>query len=249
MKKILSLILIFAALFSFASCKGNGNGGDTKTTTYAVPVIKESSYSKEFTDESGRVVFTIDVVVPEITGKCDPKVADYLNGIALDIFNNACKFAESNLEEASKNTKPWSKKVTFETTFLDNHYACFLISDVFSVNGDIPTLSTLCYDIRKGQPRDIWDFAVNQDDPQSCFDFFVSDTVSKVLQKRFHVSSYITDEVLDRLDQIMSPDNFYLTEDGMGFYFDKALVDYRLSGNFKMKFTWTELTSYFAIPE
>ncbi len=248
MKKFICVILILAALLTFASCKGKGDD-ETGTTTYAVPVIEESTHSKEFKDESGRVVFTVDVVIPKIVDDCDPKVAEYINGVALDIFNEACEFAQSNLEYASKDSTPWAKTITFETTLLDNRYACFLVNDVFSVNGDIPTLKTLCFDIRNGATCKLRDFAINQDDPKSCFDLFVSDTVAKVLPKRFHVSAYITDDVLDRLDEIMSPENFYLTENGMGFYFDKVLVDERLSGNFRMTFTWFELTSNFAIPE
>lgn len=246
MKKALSIFIILAILFSFASCSGKE---DSQTTTYAVPVIEESRYSKEFKDESGRVVFTVDVTLPQIIKKCDPTVADYINNKALDLFNNACEFAKSNLESASKNTEPWSKTITFETTLLDDHYACFLVNDVFSVNGETPTLSTLCFDIRNGAPCTLADFAVNPDDPASCFEFFLTDTLAKVLPKRFHVSAYITDDVLARLDEIVDPSNFYLTEKGMGFYFDKSLVDDYLSGNYKITFTWAELMSNFALPE
>ena len=246
MKKVLSIFLILAVLFSLASCSGKG---DSETTTYDVPVIEETSYSKEFKDENGKVVFTVDVTLPRIIDKCDPKVADYVNVKALELFNNACKFAESNIESASKNTKPWSKTITFETTLLDDHYACFLVNDVFSLNGDTPILSTLCFDIRSGAPCTLADFAINPDDPSSCFDFFLTDTLAKVLPKKFHVSAYITDDVLARLDEIVSPSNFYLTEKGMGFYFDKSLVDDYLSGNYKITFTWEELLGNFAIPE
>lgn len=248
MKRILSIFLIAVSLLSFASCKGKTDD-ENQTTTYAVPVIEESTYSKEFKDESGRVVFTVDVTVPQIIDKCDPKVKDYINAEALEIFNDACEFAQSNLEYAAKNTEPWSKTITLETTLLDNHYACFLVNDVFSINGDTPTLSTLCFDIRKGTPCTIVDFAVNPDDPESCFEFFLTDTLAKVLPRRFHNPSYITEDVLARLDEIVDPSNFYLTEKGMGFYFDKSLVDERLIGNYKTTFTWTELTGNFAIPE
>ena len=247
MKRIFSIFLIALSLLAFASCSDSVKK-ENEATTYAVPVIEESTYSKEFKDGSGRVVFTVDVTVPQITGKCDPKVMEYINSEALGIFNKACEFAQSNLENASKNSKPWSKKITFETTLLDDRYACFLVNDVFSVNGDKPTLSTLCFDIRKGVPCTLADFCVNPDDPESCFEFFLTDTLSKVLQDRFHVSAYITDDVLARLDEIVDPANFYLTEKGMGFYFDKSLVDDRLSGNFKIIFTWAELMGNFEIP-
>lgn len=248
MKRFLSVFLIVISLLSFVSCSGKGKDNN-QTTTYAVPVIEEKNYSKEFKDANGRVVFTVDVTVPQITDKCYPKVTEYINAQALNIFNDACEFAQSNLEYASKDSAPWAKTVTFETTLLDDHYACFIVNDVFSVNGDIPTLSTLCFDIRKGAPCTLSDFAVNPDDPKSCFNFFLTDTLAKVLPKRFHVSAYITDDVLARLDEIVDPSNFYLTEKGMGFYFDKSLVDDYLSGNYRITFTWAELMGNFAIPE
>lgn len=247
MKKALSIFFAVAILISLASCTGKTND-ENETTTYAVPVIEDSTYSKEFKDESGRVVFTVDVTVPQITDKCDPKVMNYINAEALEIFNDACEFAQSNLEYAAQNSEPWSKTITFETTLLDNHYACFLVNDVFSVNGDTPTLSTLCFDIRKGVPCTLFDFAVNPDDPASCFEFFLTDTLAKVLPQRFHNPVYITDDVIDRLDEILDPSDFYLTEKGIGFYFDKSLVHENLHGNYKITFTWAELMSNFELP-
>ena len=246
MKRILSLLIILALVFSFASCKGK-NGDDS--TNAATPVIEESTHSKEFRDESGRVVFTVDVTVPEITDKCDPKIAEYINGVALDIFNDACGFAESNLESAAKSASPWSKKITFETTLLNNRYACFLISDFFSLHGDTPILSTVCFDVQKGTVCTLNDFACIPDEPEACFESFLYDILARVLPVRFHNPEYITEDVLQKLDEIVDPSCFYLTEKGMGFYFNKNLVHYYLNGNYKVTFSWDELTGCYQLPE
>ena len=246
MKRILSLFMIFTLIFSLAACKGKG---EDETTAVPPPVIEESKHSKEFRDESGRVVFTVDVTLPQITDNCDPKIAEYINGVALDIFNDACDFAESNLESAAKSRSPWTKSITFETTFLSNRYACFLVSDLFSLYGDIPTLSTVCFDVRKGERCYLNDFACIPEDPEGCFENFVTDTLAPVLPVRFHNPEYITEEVLQKLDQIVDPDNFYLTEKGIGFYFNKHLVHEYLQGNYKATFTWTELTGCYELPE
>lgn len=244
MKRILCVFMIFTLIFTLASCKGKSD-----SETAPPPVVEESTHSKEFRDESGRVIFTVDVTLPQIKDNCDPKVAEYINGVALDIFNNACDFAESNLESAAKSKSPWTKNITFETTLLNDRYACFLVSDLFSLNGDIPTLSTVCFDVQKGERCYLNNFACVYDDPETCFEIFVFDTLAPVLPVRFHNPEYITEEVLQRLDKIVNPDNFYLTENGMGFYFNKNLVHEYLQGNYKTTFTWIELSGCYELPE
>lgn len=246
MKRILSLFMIFILIFSLGACKGKNKD---EATTVPAPVIEESTHSKEFKDENGRVVFTVNVTLPQIKDNCDPKIAEYINGVALDIFNDACDFAESNLESAAKSKSPWTKNITFETTLLNDRYACFLVSDLFSLYGDIPTLSTVCFDIRKGERCYLNDFACVPEDPEGCFENFITDTLAPVLPVRFHNPEYITEEVLQKLGEIADPDNFYLTEKGMGFYFNKHLVHEYLQGNYKATFTWTELTGCYQLPE
>lgn len=241
MKRILSILMIFALVFSLASCKG-------KDAPPPTPVIEESNHFKEFKDENGRVIFTVDVTIPQITDDCDPKITEYINGVAMEVFNDACQFAESNLESAAKAKTPWSKNITFETTLLNNKYACFLMSDLSSIHGDIPVIKTLCFDVQKGEQCFLNDFATYPEDPESSFEFFLNDTLAPALPREFHHPEYITDEVLGRLDEIVDPSNFYLTEDGMGFYFNKNHVHEYLKGIYKITFKWQELAGNYELP-
>ena len=72
MKRILSIALIFAIVFSFASCRNidelnKEEETQIPTTTQAPPVVDEKKQSKEFQDENGRTVYVVDVVLPEIS--------------------------------------------------------------------------------------------------------------------------------------------------------------------------------------
>lgn len=254
MKRIISLLLIFAAVFSLAAC--SGKDGD-ETTVALPPEIMETVHSKDFKDESGKTVIKVKVTLPQITKNCDEKVKNYINKIALDIYNNACDFGESNIENASsfmksmKSEKPWAKTVTFETTRLSNRYACFIMKDSLSYfDSEVkPVWSTFCVDVKTGAECSLQDFATAPDDAEGCFKDFLNDVVAPVLPMKFTNPSYINDEVLARLDEIVSPDCFYLNEKGLGVYFDKRLVHENLNGTFKISFTWDEIAAYYEMPD
>lgn len=253
MKKIISLLLIVAVLFSFAACSGKKNG---ETTTAPPPVIEESAHSKEFKDASGKTVIKVDVVLPQIIENCDEKVRVYLNAEAMKIFENACDFAERNIENASNfmasqnSTSPWTKRITFEATHLSSRYACFIVKDALSYSEaeNRPVWSTKCFDIKTGAECSLSDFSTYYDDPNLGFDCFINDILATALPLRFTHPEYINEEVLSRLSEFVYPDDFYLTDDGLGIYFDQRDLDPFLFGTYKISFTWDEIAGYYELP-
>lgn len=253
MKKFLAILLIFAMIFSLAACSGKGG----ETTTAPPPVVEETSNSKEFKNSEGTTVFTVDVAFPQITENCDEKVKAYINNLCVELFDDACEFAESNIENATEfmkstgSTEPWTKVITFETTLLDNRYACFIVKDAFSLAGGVgtPTWSTKCFDIQTGALCSLVDFTTYPDDPEFGFESFIQDVFKPKFETDFIAPEYITEEVLERLGEIIDSENFFLTENGIGFYFDKVNVDEYLSGMTSLKFTWDELSAYYTLEQ
>ena len=246
MKRIICAVLAISMIFALAACSGKGS---EETTTFPTPVIEEKSHSKAFTDESGKTVFTVDVIIPQVTEKCDEKTKAFINRKAFELFENACNFAQNNLENAGEfmrqnnSDAPWSKKITFETTLHNNRFLCFMVKDSLSYFGGEggSVFSTLCFDIQKGRICTLADFATSPDDAEGCFDMFLNDVVAPVLHDRFHNPDYITEDVLERLDEIADMECFYLTEKGLGIYFDKSDVHEFLSGTYKISFSWDEI--------
>lgn len=259
MKRILCLLLAAAMLFSFAACSDdNKNSADSaESTTVLPPEIEETVYSKEFKDESGKTVIKVSVTLPQITEFADKKVMDHINAEAMDIFNGACDFAERNIENASNfmksvnSSKPWSKKVTFESTLINDRYACFLVKDSLSYydSETEPGISTACFDVRTGAECRLSDFSTYTDDPALGFEAFLHDVMVPALPKRFPNPSFLNEEVYSRIGEFMTADSFYLTEDGIGFYFNKKDVHEYLDGTFKIRFTWNELSAFYEMPE
>ena len=70
-----------------------------------------------------------------------------------------------------------------------------------------------------------------------------------VLPERFPNPSFLNEEVYSRIGEFMTEDHFYLTDDGLGFYFDKKDVHDYLDGIFKIRFTWNDLAAFYEMPE
>ena len=259
MKKFLSIFLVFALLFCFASCKKTEETTDfTTTTTIAPPVIKEQSHHKDFTDENGRIVYSVDVVIPEVSEYADEAVKDYLNRVSLEIFDDACQKAESNVKNAAnsmdylKTDKPWVNQITFETTYSDGRFTCFLIKDAFSYSGGVgePLYVTKCFDLKKGEPCNASAFAVDEFSYEDYQTVLVDGYIKSKAKQNFYPNnpSVITEESLNAFNESFTLENFYLTETGIAFYFEKSVIDPSLSGVYVCEYDWALLGELFMSP-
>lgn len=259
MKKFLSIFLVFALLFCFASCKAKDkDNGMTTTTTIAPPVIKEQTHHKDFTDENGRIVYSVDVVIPEISEYADVAVKDYLNKVSYEIFEDACDKAESNIKNAAysmdylKSEKPWTNRITFETTYSDGRFTCYLIKDALSYSGGVgePAYITKCFDLKQGTPCSAAQFAIAEFSQEEYQSMLVDDLIKPMAMQNFYPNnpSAITEEQLGKFNELFSVGNFYLTDNGMAFYFDKSLIDPYLTGEYICEFDWSQLSTIFMQP-
>ena len=260
MKKAVSILLLIALLFSFAACgkKVNGENLTTTETTVPPPVIEKQSHSKKFKNDDGKTVFTVDVEVPQITGNCDESVMKYINTLSLEMFDDACDFAESNLENAEKfmasssSDSPWSKKITVETTYADSRFVCFLMKEYFSIGGDAgePVWSSRCFDIKREQVCTLFDFMVDTDNPASGYEILLNDILIPAVRKDFEDTATAIDETAyERFDQIFSSESFYLTEKGFVIFTPKNRLNPSLSGTYSHEFSWREVDFCISMPE
>ena len=260
MKKAVSILLIIALLFSFAACgkKVNGENLTTTETTVPPPVIEKQSHSKKFKNDDGKTVFTVDVEVPRITGNCDESVMKYINTLSLEMFDDACDFAESNLQNAEKfmassgSDSPWSKKITVETTYADSRFVCFLMKEYFSIGGDAgePVWSSRCFDIKREQVCTLFDFMVDTDNPASGYEILLNDILIPAVRKDFEDTATAIDETAyERFDQIFSSESFYLTEKGFVIFTPKNRLNPSLSGTYSHEFSWREVDFCISMPE
>lgn len=262
MKRFLCLLAALAMILSFASCKklGEDNGeSENLTTTAKAPEVKNVTKTAEFKDENGRIVFTVEVTYPEFSKNAKESTLEYVNRVASETFADACKFAESNTDNAasfmnsSGSTVPWSKKITFEPNYMSGRYICFFVKEVFSAGASTlsePSVSAKCFDIVKGIPCDVMYFFA---DPEQNFVETKKKMAELVAQKALYDFNPngvgLANLQLEKLKKIFDLHRFFIAEDGMGFFLDRNLLDNTQSGSYTCVIPWAELEGIFVHPE
>ncbi len=258
MKRYISIILIPALCLSFAACSVKNKdktdlpdiSTEAPTTSLSKPDLDVAEFSKEFTDENGRVVYTVKAKLPKITGNLSEKITEYLNGISYGLFEDACESAESNIKNAAafmdtqNSQTPWSKVIDYDINLSDGRYFSFTVKDYFSMFGSSevePTLTGYVFDIVKGEPCALQDFLYENHSydnvKQILVDEFICDDVSTVLFN----DAPLTDEQRDIVHGVFDAGNFYLTDTGIGFYFSKNSINPNHFGTFVTHYTWGDV--------
>ncbi len=264
MKRILSILLILAVLFSFAACRNieeleTTETSDTTTTTVAPPVVKEKKQTKKFEDKNGRTVYVVDVVLPEISENIEEHIIEYVNGVTDKFFEDACAQAESNIESAAEfmdkhdSKKPWKNTITFEATYVSGYYVSFLISESMSFYGssdNAPSVYSRCFQIQEGNPLNAAYFTDTPEDPEVACGH-IADMLKSRAKTGFYEDGFELNELkLAAFDEAVSVDNFYLTENGLAFFVNRNAIDpYENTGIYSVEFTWDELSGLFNKPE
>lgn len=269
MKRLLSIFLIFTLLFALASCtniedwekqKAEQSAAQTEitATTGKPPVVKKNKQSKKFKDENGKTVYVVEVVLPEISKNCEEHVAEFINKVTNNVFEEACTDAEMNVQSASSSMKssgsktPWSCEIDFETTYLSGSYVCFLIEEklsYFGVEDTEPTYETICFNVQTGAQCSALDFAPDPSLEEEITAFLADYMMENAPYDFYPEYAGITQEQVAKIGEVFDINSFYITEEGMGFYFERRLVSDAFPGVYRRVIPWDELASYFVSPE
>lgn len=265
MKRIFSVVLIIAVLLSLASCGKIRNIDELQretsvpTTTAAPPVVKEKKQKKEFKDKNGRTVYVVDVTLPEISENLEEHIIAYVNDVTDKFFRDACAQAEENIESASafmdqfNSDKPWKRTISFDATYVSGYFVSFLVKESLSYYGSSdndPSVYSRCFHVQEGDPVNAAYFTEIPDNPEAAKGYIV-DLLRERAQTDFYAGeTVLSEESFVAFEEAVTLENFYLTEDGMGFFVSRRAIDpYELSGLYTAEFTWDELAGLFSKPE
>ncbi len=264
MKRYLSFAMILIFCFSFASCSTKKPQAPVNTTTAApaaastrqMPLFETVKHSKEFKDENGRVVFTVNASIPEIVSYDNAASVGAVNIQSLEKFEAACDFAESNIEAAanfmdSNNTPPWSKKIDFEISFSNGHYVSIVFSEEFSMYGKEtePTFSSLTFDILTGNQCSLFDFTTNNYSDKEAVNIIIDNHLCSDISEKFYYNQELTDEQRELVHNDFLTENFYLTSNGIGFILSNYRFDATKGGDFVCDYSWNELSGILKLPD
>lgn len=264
MKQFICIFMTFAICFSLASCSLSDDITETRvneetsvTTTLPVPVIEQSTHSEKFTDANGRVVYTVDVIVPHLEEFENEVLRDNVNSLSLEIFNEACEKAQSNIENAASfmdskgSDTPWARKIDFEVSFSNGRYLSFIIKEYFSMLGgeNEPSFTSATYDVITGHPCYLTDFAREVFSAEEVKRIIVDNHLCPKVSSKFYNNMELTEEDRQLVYDVFDFENYYLTPDGIDFYMSNYVFNPALTGNFICSFTRADIAEVLVIPE
>lgn len=264
MKRFIGIFTAFAICLSFASCSLSDDITETRVsettteaTTLPIPAVEKSTHSEKFTDATGRVVYTVDVVVPHLKEFENEILKGNVNSLSLEIFNEACDKAQSNIENAAKfmdsnnSDTPWSRKIDFEVSFSNGRYLSFIIKEYFSMFGGKtdPAFTSVTYDVLTGHPCYLTDFAREVFSAEDVKRIIVENHLCPKVSSEFYNGEELTEEVRQLVYDVFDLGSYYLTPDGIDFYMSNYVFNPALTGNFICKFTRADIAEVLVIPE
>lgn len=265
MKRYICLVLILSLCLSLASCSVKKDSSELNaslateevSTSLPKPDFDTAEFSKEFMDENGRVVYTVKAKLPKFSGNIPENINTYLNGFVYGIFEDACETAESNIANAASFMdaqhleNPWARSFDYDINFCDGKYLSFTVKDYFTMYNSEnlePDMHGYTFDIIKGVPCTLLDFSYEnysfENVAQILVDEFICDDVSNV----FYNGAPLTDEQREIVHSVVNPENFYLTDTGIGFYFSKSSINPSHYGTFISNYTWDEVAVVLKMP-
>ncbi|MBQ2974780.1 MAG: DUF3298 domain-containing protein [Clostridia bacterium] len=265
MKRYISFFMILSLCFSFAACSVKDDSSEvshqppqTVTTTVPKPIIEAAEHSRDFTDENGRVVYTLKAFLPQITGNAAENTASYINKFSYGLFEEACEFALSNIENAANfmdsqgNGKPWSRMLDFDISYSDGRFLSIVVKDYFSMFGSEeiePTLTGYTFDIISGMPCTILDFTYENYSINEIERVVEEDFLFETVSDYFFNGTPLTDEQKQTVRDVFDTSNFYLIENGIMFYFSGYEISPMHHGTFTVDYTWDEIALILKMPK
>lgn len=258
MKRYISIFLIISLCFSFASCSVKEETPDITaaattqeaTTSEPPPLTVTEEYSRDFTDENGRVVYTVRALLPKITGNTEESVAEDINRSVYGIFEDACETAESNVEnaaafmDANNSETPWARSFEYEINLCTDKYFSITVNEYFTMFGSSeiePIKTGYTFNVVRGRRCALGDFTYENYLHEGVKRVIVDEFIGKDVAKVYFDGAELTEEQRATVYDAVDTENFYLTDSGIGFYFSENAIDFRSFGTFVTHYTWQEI--------
>ena len=257
MKRYISIFLIISLCFSFASCSVKEDTPETTTatteeatTSVPPPLTVTEEYSRDFTDENGRVVYTVRAQLPKITGNTEESVAEDINRSVYGIFEDACETAESNVENAAafmdsnNSSTPWARSIEYVINLCTDKYFSITVNNYFTMYGNSeiePVKTGYTFNVIRGRRCALRDFAYENHSYEGIKQVLIDEFIGKDVAKVYFDGAELTEEQRTTVYDAVDIENFYLTDSGLGFYFSENAIDLNHFGTFVTHYTWQEI--------
>ncbi len=254
MKRTAVFILAVLMILSAAGCsalKADNNGEVQKKK----PKIKDISVSEEYKSADGTISFKFDAVIPTVTEGCSEAIAKDIDFVMNTYVEEARTFVKDNIENAASFMKgnssktPWSRSITYETTYSDANTVCFLLKSSFSLDGSKvnPSYKTYCFNLNNSNRYSALDFARESEE-------YLLEDILPIIEKQLNENLYNGSRALNsaQLESIRNNFdfwNYYIDKDNIYFYISGEIIDDTVNGYQMVKMPFKEVKDYFVSPD
>ncbi len=219
MKKIIAAVLALTLSLSLlAACKKPSDGPLSEN---GLPEIKITDEVKEFKNAEGRVAYQVEYSLPELTTDiCSEFAAKFINDYISEFYlSPAFTFAEINVQNfRDEETEPRKITLTHEIKYRSNDVLSVVFKTSYSKASSVIEART--FDLREGS-------VISFDRLMNGTDSSAKEAVLLCIKddaKNNFTDAPLTDEQLAKIDTVFDPVNFYFTDNGISFVFNKSSV-------------------------
>ncbi len=233
MKKTVCIFFCIAFIISLCSCSGIQKLPDNLTKTQSGSDITVTATKKyqEFKDETGKVVYIVDMELPQLESKSNSYSAEIINASLISIFEEYCEAARSNIENASdfmasrSSDKPWCLKLRCDESDARENVTSFLFRMGFSMYGSdsvaLSSYKSIVFGTKTGEIKNLLSFCVEEESVSR------EKLIAKIVEKakrEFYTDGSISDEQLELIASTFDPQNFWCKDGKILYYVDRGTI-------------------------
>ena len=229
MKKIIAALMVAVlTLTMFAACSKNTEAPAETTTQYAgprQPDFPNKKETKEFKNESGKVVYQVEYSVPVLSGEnySEAAAAIFNNYIDQTLLAPVFKFAEDNVKNVRENeTEPRIIKISYEIKYLSDNILSVVFSTSYSSQNSI--LNAKTFNLNEGTVINAEEFfgSDREATKKAVLDYFLDDATRLITKTEDMTAEQIETLAAEKLAADYDPANIYITDSYIAFVCNKS---------------------------
>lgn len=230
MKKIIAVLMVAVlTLTMFAACgkKDDDSAKKSSTTGYVAkqPEFPSKTGTKEFKNESGKIVYKVEYKVPELKGEkySEATAAIFNNYIEQTYIKPALDFAEINVKNVRENeTEPRVIKISYEIKYLSDNILSVVFSTAYSSQSKM--LDAKTFNLVEGTVINGEEFFGNDTETvrKAVLEYFLPQAINLIAETSDMTDKEIKELAAEKLAKAYDPANIYIRDSYIAFVCNKA---------------------------
>ena len=227
MKKIIATLMVAVlTLTMFAACGVKDNKTPVAPTVAGskAPEFPSKTETKEFKNESGKVVYKVEYKVPELSGESysEATAAIFNNYIDQTYLQPVFSFAENNVKNVrDTETEPRTIKISYEIKYMSDNILSVVFSTAYSSQNSI--LDAKTFNLVEGTVINAEEFYDGDKEAAktAVLKYFLDDAL-KLIDTTDMTAEKAKELAAEKLAAAYDPSNIYITDSYIAFVCNKT---------------------------